>query len=88
MERRTISTRLKNALTRLVLGTNLPRQVSLPLGPLLIQRVRRNLGLRALSLLLAIGLWFFVNAGQRGALAQMRVPISYRQLPHGLVIGQ
>ena len=86
MERKAISTHFRNALTRLVLGANLPRQVSPPLGPLLVQRVRRNLGLRAIALLLAIGLWFFVNAGQRGVLAPMRVPISYRQLPAGLVI--
>jgi YbbR domain-containing protein len=86
MERKAISTHLRNALTRLVLGANLPRQISPPLGPLLVQRVRRNLGLRAIALVLAIGLWFFVNAGQRGVLAPMRVPISYRQLPHGLVI--
>ena len=86
MERKAISTHFRNALTRLVLGANLPRQISPPLRPLLVQRVRRNLGLRAIALLLAIGLWFFVNAGQRGALAPMRVPISYRALPAGLVI--
>ena len=86
MEPKAIPTRLRHALTRLVLGTNLPRQITPPLRPLLIQRVRRNLGLRAIAVLLAIGLWFFVNAGQRGVLAPMRVPISYRQLPHGLVI--
>jgi YbbR domain-containing protein len=86
MEAKAISTRLRNALTRLVLGANLPRQIRPPLRPLIVQRARRNLGLRAIALVLAIGLWFFVNAGQRGALAPMRVPISYRQLPHGLVI--
>jgi hypothetical protein len=86
MERKAISARFRNALTRLVLGANVPRQVRPPLRPLLIQRVRRNLGLRAIAILLAIGLWFFVNAGQRGALAPMRVPISYRALPAGLVI--
>jgi YbbR domain-containing protein len=86
MESNTTASRLKSALTRLVLGADVPRHVSLPLGPLLIQRARRNLGLRAIALLLAVGLWFFVNAGQRGALAPMRVPISYRALPAGLVI--
>src|ERR1700739_202012 len=84
MEAKAISTRLRNALTRLVLGANLPRQISPPLRPLLVQRARRTLGLRAIALVLAIGLWFFVNAGQRGVLAPMRVPISYRQPPHGL----
>ncbi|HVA84406.1 MAG TPA: CdaR family protein [Candidatus Binataceae bacterium] len=86
MERKTIASHLRDALTRLIVGGEVPRQVSPPLGPLLLQRVRRNLGLRAIAILLAIGLWFFVNAGQRGALAPMRVPISYRALPAGLVI--
>ena len=86
MEHKTIATHLRNALTRLILGGEVPRKISPPLGPLLLQRVRRNLGLRAIAFLLAIGLWFFVNAGQRGALAPMRVPISYRALPAGLVI--
>ncbi len=52
----------------------------------LIARARRDPGLRAISFLLAIGLWVFVNAGQRGALVEMHVPISYRSLPIGLVI--
>jgi hypothetical protein len=86
MEPKANSNRLRRALTRLVLGAELPRQISPPLRPLVIQRMRRNLGLRAIALLLAIGLWFFVNAGQRGALAPMRVPISYRGLPAGFVI--
>jgi hypothetical protein len=86
MERNTIATSLRNLVTRLVLGGKVPPKISPRLGPLLLQRVRRNLALRAIALLLAIGLWFFVNAGQRGALAPMRVPISYRGLPAGLVI--
>lgn len=86
MDPRTTSNRFRRVLTRLVLGADVPRQISPPLRVLLIQRIRRNLGLRAIALLLAIGLWFFVNAGQRGALAPMRVPISYRALPAGLVI--
>jgi YbbR-like protein len=86
MERTTIVGRLRNALTRLVAGGEVPRQARPPLRILLVQRMRRNLGLRAIAILLAIGLWFFVNAGQRGALAPMRVPVSYRALPVGLVI--
>lgn len=46
----------------------------------------RNLGLRALALAIAIGLWLFVNAGQRSAIEPLRVPISYRSLPAGMVI--
>jgi len=86
MERKTTSTRFRNVLTRFILGADVPRQISPPLRPLLMQRIRRNVGLRAIALLLAIGLWFFVNAGQRGVLAPMRVPVSYRALPAGLVI--
>jgi hypothetical protein len=86
MERTTIAVRLRDALTRLVAGGEVPRQLRSPLRLLLIQRFRRNLGLRAIAVLLAVGLWFFVNAGQRGALAPMRVPVSYRALPAGLVI--
>ncbi len=46
----------------------------------------RNLGLRLLSLAIAIGLWLFVNAGQRSAIESLRVPVSYRGLPAGMVI--
>src|SRR5258708_27074073 len=45
-----------------------------------------NTGLRALSLILAIGLWVFVNAGERGSVQPITVPISYRSLPPGMVI--
>lgn len=86
MERTTFAARLREALTRLIVGADVPRPLRLPLWLLLVQRMRRNLGLRAIALLLAVGLWFFVNAGQRGALAPMRVPISYRALPAGMVI--
>ena len=50
------------------------------------KRIRRNSGLRAISLLLAIGLWMFVNAGQRNAVTTLSVPVSYRSLPAGYVI--
>ncbi|MGH7907936.1 MAG: CdaR family protein [Candidatus Binataceae bacterium] len=48
--------------------------------------VRRNMGLRILSLLLAIALWIFVNTGQHQAEVSMQVPVSYSSLPAGLVI--
>jgi YbbR domain-containing protein len=86
MDRSAKSNRLRSMLMRVVVGADVPRQIRPPLRLLLLQRIRRNLGLRAIALLLAVGLWFFVNAGQRGALAPMRVPISYRALPVGLVI--
>ena len=48
--------------------------------------LRRNAGLRAIAILLAIGLWMFVNAGQRNAVVTLAVPVSYRSLPAGYVI--
>ncbi len=45
-----------------------------------------NSGLRVLALLLAIGLWVFVNAGEQGSVESLTVPISYRSLPAGMVI--
>jgi YbbR domain-containing protein len=50
------------------------------------RRLRRNAGLKAISVAIALGLWMFVNAGQRGAVEALQVPISYRSLPTGLVI--
>lgn len=50
------------------------------------KRMRRNAGLRAIAFLLAIGLWMFVNAGQRNAVVTLAVPVSYRSLPAGFVI--
>src|SRR5438309_5864445 len=52
----------------------------------LSEAVRRNLGLRIISLALAVGLWIFVNAGQHGSSRSLDVPISYRRLPPGFLI--
>lgn len=49
--------------------------------------LRRNTGLRVISILLAIGLWLFVNAGQHASQQSFTVPISYRGLPPHYVIG-
>ncbi len=46
----------------------------------------RNLSLRVLAVLIAVGLWFFVNAGQREAQSNLLVPVEYRGLPTGLTI--
>ncbi len=46
----------------------------------------RNLSLRILAVLIAVGLWFFVNAGQREAQTNLLVPVEYRSLPTGLII--
>ena len=50
------------------------------------RRAIKNLPLRLLSLAIATGLWFFVNAGQRNAFDELNIPINYRRLPAGLVI--
>jgi YbbR domain-containing protein len=50
------------------------------------RRALKNLPLRLLSLAIATGLWFFVNAGQRNAFDELNIPITYRRLPAGLVI--
>jgi YbbR domain-containing protein len=53
-------------------------------------RLRRflthNVGLRVLSVLLAIALWVFVNAGEHTEERQLEVPVRYNSLPPGLVI--
>ncbi|MGD0075433.1 MAG: CdaR family protein [Candidatus Binataceae bacterium] len=50
------------------------------------QALQANMGVRFVALLLAIGLWMFVNVGQRDAEVSLRVPIIYRRLPTGLMI--
>ena len=45
-----------------------------------------NTGLRVLAVALAIGLWIFVNAGERGSVESLTVPINYASLPQGMVI--
>ena len=45
-----------------------------------------NIGLRILAVSLAIGLWIFVNAGERGSVETLTVPVSYASLPAGMVI--
>ena len=58
-----------------------PRQRPSLLGWL--RHLRRNMGLRAIAIAIAIGLWIFVNAGQHGSLETFMVPIIYRGLPPG-----
>ena len=52
----------------------------------LVRFLQRDVGLRLIAFVVAVGLWAFVNAGQRGAVESLRVPISYRSLPPGYVI--
>lgn len=45
-----------------------------------------NGGLRILALLLAVGLWIFVNTAEQRSVESLTVPISYRSLPAEMVI--
>jgi YbbR domain-containing protein len=45
-----------------------------------------NIGLRILAVVLAVGLWVFVNSAERGSVEQLTVPINYSTLPQGMVI--
>src|ERR1019366_8699819 len=45
-----------------------------------------DIGMRIFAVALTIGLWIFVNAGERGSVEPLTVPISYRSLPQGMVI--
>ena len=45
-----------------------------------------NMGLRILAVVLAIGLWIFVNSAERGSVEELTVPINYSTLPTGMVI--
>ena len=57
-----------------------------PLITRIAQALERDMGLRLISLALAIGLWIFVNAGEHGYAHSFNVPISYRGLPPGFVL--
>jgi YbbR domain-containing protein len=48
--------------------------------------LERDMGLRLISLMLAIGLWIFVNAGQHGWQETFQVPVSFRDLPPGFMV--
>jgi YbbR domain-containing protein len=48
--------------------------------------LRRNMGLRFISVLLALGLWIFVNAGQHGSVVTLQVPVSYGRIPPSYII--
>ncbi len=61
-------------------------KVRLPLAVRLARMLARDMGLRLISVALAIGLWIFVNAGQHGSLRSFEVPISYLDLPPGFAV--
>ncbi len=49
------------------------------------EMLTQNLGLKALSLLLAAILWLFVSSGREGA-AKLVLPVIYANVPQGLAI--
>jgi YbbR domain-containing protein len=67
-------------------GTARVAKARLPLVASLARALERDMGLRLISVALAIGLWIFVNAGQHGYLQTFHVPVSYRDLPPGFVL--
>src|ERR1700689_4850794 len=68
-------------------GRNAPRpKPRLSLISRIAGWLERDMGLRMISLALAIGLWIFVNAGQHGALETFQVAVSYRDLPPGFIL--
>jgi hypothetical protein len=50
------------------------------------QAMTRNLGLKFLSLLIAFGLWSFVNFGERDTEQSLKVPLELRSIPAHLMI--
>src|ERR1035437_4376354 len=52
-----------------------------------VRRLRgADIGMRIFAVVLALGLWIFVNAAEPGSVEPLTVPISYRSLPVGMVI--
>jgi YbbR domain-containing protein len=50
------------------------------------QAVTRNFALKALALLIAFSLWFFVNFGERDSEVSLKVPLELRSIPAHLMI--
>jgi YbbR domain-containing protein len=67
-------------------GAGRPPKVRLSFVGRIARALERDMGLRLISVMLAIGLWIFVNAGQRGALETFQVPVIYHDLPLGFVL--
>jgi len=59
-----------------------PRELGASLRWLLLH----NAGFKLLSLLAAIGLWFFVNAGERDAELALQVPVELRNIPPNVML--
>ncbi|MFQ5682233.1 MAG: YbbR-like domain-containing protein [Candidatus Binatia bacterium] len=46
-----------------------------------------NLGLKLFSLVFALGLWLYVNAGQKAVERAMEVPVELRNIPSNVMVG-
>lgn len=49
--------------------------------------VSSRLGLKIFSLAVAVGLWFFVNVGQKPAEQSFKVPLELRNIPADVIVG-
>lgn len=52
----------------------------------LISLASSNLGLKLFSLVFALGLWLFVNAGQKAAERAVEVPLEFRNIPSDVMV--
>ena len=53
----------------------------------LISLASSDLGLKLFSLVFALGIWLFVNAGQKAAERAVEVPLEFRNIPSDLMVG-
>jgi YbbR domain-containing protein len=63
-----------------------PRRIPLPSRRALRESLRRNPGLKLLSLVLATLLWFTINLTERDAERLVELPLSIRKLQPGLIV--
>ena len=59
-----------------------PRRIAESLGRIVVH----NAGLKLVSLLVAFGLWFFVNAGERDTEVALPLPLELRNIPANVMI--
>ena len=52
----------------------------------LISWASSDMGLKLFSLVFAVGLWLFVNAGQKAAEKSLEVPVEFRNIPSDLLV--
>jgi len=52
----------------------------------IVTLVSSDLGLKLFSIIFALGLWLFVNAGQKAAERAVEVPVEFRNIPSDLMV--